>query len=133
MKRFVVDSGYRQFYVADSVLEPLAPEEWNDTHTAQRFNRLENIVALCPEGDITARIISIGPGDEFPVFENKPDFEIEVSIDVPNGKVGIYGWPWEKRNEYEVDPGNVLVRFFGYAIDRVKEEEDFYVVQVCDS
>jgi hypothetical protein len=130
VKRFEVDSGYRQFYVADSVIEPLAPEKWNDIHVTQRHNTLENIVALCPVGDITARIISIGPEEEFPAFDDQPEFTVETSIEVPNGKVGIYGWPWEKQYEYEVSPGTVLVRFSGYALDRVEQEEDYYLVQL---
>lgn len=130
MKRFEVNSGYRQFYVADAGLEPDAPEVWNDTHVAQRHNTLQNIVALCPEGDITARVISIGPDEQLPDLDDRLEFEVETAIEVPSGRIGVFGWPWAIQDEYQVDPGTYIVRFFGYALDRAADEEDYYVVQI---
>jgi hypothetical protein len=130
MKRFKVYSGYRQFYVADAGLEPAAPEEWTDLHCQQRHNTLQHITALCPEGDISARIISCGPDDDYPSVEHPAEFEVQTEIEVPSGRIGIYGWPWELRDEYRVEPGTYAICFRGYSLERVEAEEDYYVVHI---
>jgi len=130
MKRFQVFSGYRQFYVADSGLSPNAPEEWKDIHVQQRHNTLKNITALCPEGDITARIISCGPQDEMPLLYDVADFEVKTAIEIETGKVGVYGWPWELQDEYVVESGTYNILFTGYATAQVEDEKDYYVVQI---
>ena len=130
MKRFKISTAYRQFYVADAGLEPLAPEEWNDTHCQQRHNTLEHIAALCPEGDISARVISCGPAEEPPTLPDPVEFEVLTEIQVPSGRIGVYGWPWELKDEYQVPPGTYTIYFRGYALDRVEGEEDYYVVQI---
>ena len=63
MKRFEVYSGYQQFYVADIGVKPSAPVDWTNENIAQRHNTLKSITALRPVGDITAKIISCGPGE----------------------------------------------------------------------
>jgi len=130
MKRFQVFSGYRQFYVADAGLEPAAPEDWDDSHTAQRHNTLQHITALCPENDISARIISCGPQDEPPPVEPPAEFEVHTEIQVPSGRIGVYGWPWELQDEYHVEPGTYAICFRGYALDRITAKEDYYTVQI---
>lgn len=130
MKRFEVFSGYRQFYVADAGLNPDAPEEWTDEHCAQRHNTLPHIVALCPEGDISARIICCGPDDPYPDMPAPAEFEVLTKIDVPSGRIGIYGWPRELYDEYSVDPGNYTIRFRGYSLDKVESEGDYYGVEI---
>ena len=130
MRRFKVFSGYQQFYVADAGLEPAAPEEWNNTHCQQRHNTLKHITALCPEGDISARVISCGPADELPNVPDPVEFEVHTEIQVPSGRIGVYGWPWELKDEYQVPPGTYAICFRGYALDRVEVEEDYYVVQI---
>jgi hypothetical protein len=130
MKRFKVFSGYQQFYVADAGLEPAAPEDWNDAHCQQRHNTLQHIAALCPEGDISARIISWGPDDETPPLDDPAEFEVQTQIEVPSGRIGVYGWPWELEDEYNVSPGTYMISFRGYRLDRVEAQEDYYVVQI---
>lgn len=130
MKRFDVYSGYRQFYVADSGLDPEAPENWNDTHIAQRHNTLKHITALCTVGDISARVISCGPDDVCPTLPDQPEFEVSTEIEVATGKLGVFGWPRELKDEYNVNPGRYEIRFRGYALDKVDEEQDYYVVEI---
>ena len=130
MKSFEVYSGYRQFYVADAGIDPDAPEDWTDEHIAQRHNTLRNITALCPEGDITARIIACGPDDGAPPLQHPSEFEVETVIEVPTGKIGVYGWPRELFDEYTVEPGTYSIFFTGHALDRVDDEEDYYVVRI---
>ena len=130
MRRFKVFSGYQQFYVADVGLDPKAPEVWTDEHIAQRHHTQRHITALCPAGDISARIISCGLGENVPEESNKSDFEIRTHIEVLSGKIGIFGWPWELQDQYEVAPGMYDIVFKGYQTDRVEEKEDFYVVKI---
>ena len=130
MREFQVSSGYRQFYVADAGLEPEAPEDWNDAHIQQRHNTLKNITALCPVGDITARVISCGPDDELPPISDSPDFEVQTSIEIETGKIGVYGWPWEIQDEYIVENGKYSVLFCGYLTAQTEENRDFYLVKV---
>ncbi len=130
MRRFEVYSAYRQFYVADREVEPSAPEDWTEEHVRQRHNSLKNITALCPEGDITARIISCGLSETAPEEVNAADFEVRTRIEIPSGKVGVFGWPWELEDEYEVIPGTYEVVFKGFRTNKVEEEEDFYVVRL---
>ncbi|TWT88528.1 hypothetical protein Mal64_20110 [Pseudobythopirellula maris] len=130
MKSFEVYSGYRQFYVADAGIDPDAPENWTDEHIAQRHNTLRNIAALCPEGDITSRVIACGPDDEAPPHQDPSEFEVETFIEVPTGKIGVYGWPRELFDEYTVEPGTYSIFFTGHALDRVDDEEDYYVVRI---
>jgi len=128
--RFEVFSGYRQFYVADIGLNPAAPEEWTDEHVAQRHNTLKNITALSPEGDITARIISCGPGENAPEESNEPDFEVRTCIEITSGKIGVLGWPNELQDHYVVDPGTYIIVFKGYQANKVDVQEDYYVVRI---
>ena len=86
MQKYTVDSSYRQFYIADAGLDPDAPEDWSDLHVEQRFNALRNIVALCPEGDITARIICVPPSQSFRQ-ESQQDFEVTTQITIETGRL----------------------------------------------
>jgi len=130
MRRFKVFSGYRQFYVADIGLNPLAPVAWTDKHLRDRHNTLKNITALCPEGDITAQIISCGLGESAPEESNESDFEVRTRIEVPSGKIGVFGWPWELQDGYKVAPGSYDIVFKGYQTHKVDAKEDFYVVRI---
>ena len=130
MKQFLADSNYHQFYVADRELEPDAPTEWTDQDVAARHLTLENISALCPESDIDARITSCGPNDPEPAFPDSPDFELTTHIRVPSRRVGIYGWPWELEDEYEIASEDCEILFRGFAIDKKDEEADYYYVHV---
>lgn len=130
MKRFEVYSGYRQFYVADAQLDQDAPEEWTDAHCAQRHNTLQHIAALCPEGDITARIVTCGPDDDYPQMADPPEFEVRTEIDVHSGKIGVYGWPRDLHDEYAVMPGTYTIFFRGYALAKIDTEQDYYGVEI---
>jgi hypothetical protein len=129
MKRHTINSTYRQFYVADAGIEPMAPETWTEEDIQRRFNAHENIVALCPTGDITARILVIPPGEVAEEF-GSPDFLVETQVTLPSGRAGIYGYPWELLEEHSVQPGQYVVRFSGYNIGAIEDEEDFYLVQL---
>ncbi len=128
MKTHTVDSTYRQFYVADVALDPDAPEEWSDEHVSQRFNAIKNIVALCPEGDITARVICIPPNEEYK-NSSVPDFVVNTQIEIESGRLGVFGWPREILEEYSVTPGVYAIRFTGYNLAGVEIEGDYYVVE----
>jgi hypothetical protein len=130
MKRFEVFSGYRQFYVADAELDPDAPEDWTDAHCAQRHNTLRHITALCPEGDISARVVSCGPEDVYPEMPDPAEFEIRTEIEVPSGKIGVYSWPRDLHDEYVVAPGVYTIWFRGYALASVDSEQDYYGVEI---
>jgi hypothetical protein len=91
MKRFDVFSGYHQFHVMDAGLDPPAPEEWTDEHVAQRHNTLRHITALCLEGDISARVVSCGPDDNYPAMSDPAEFEVRTEIEVVSGRIGVYG------------------------------------------
>jgi hypothetical protein len=130
MKRFQVSSGYRQFYVADVGLDPDAPEDWTDDHCTQRHNTLQHITALCPEGDITARVISCGPDDVYPEMPDTAEFEVETEIEVKSGKIGVFGWPRELEDEYPVEPGIYRILFRGYALAKIASQEDYYGVEI---
>jgi hypothetical protein len=130
MKKYTVDSSYRQFYVADAGLDPDAPEDWNDQHIQQRFNATKNIVALCPEGDLTARVICVPPGDKIH-FDMPKEFEVETQVEIESGRIGIFGWPREILEEYAISPGIYRIRFCGYNLSAVDSENDFYVVEIA--
>ncbi|MEW6687420.1 MAG: hypothetical protein AB1393_14645 [Candidatus Edwardsbacteria bacterium] len=128
MKKHTITSAYRQFYVADVGLNPPAPEEWNDEHVRQRYNADKNIVALCPEGDLTARIICIPPGKSYE-NEKEPEFEVNTQVTIETGKLGVMEWPWEKIEKYNVDPGVYFIRFSGFNLAGVDDQEDYYIVE----
>ena len=128
MDAHVVDSAYRQFYVADAGLDPDAPEDWNDDHIQQRFNALEHIVALCPDGDITARVVSLAPGQYYQ-GPHEPEFEVTTQVMIQTGRLGVFGWPREPLEEYAVESGVYKIRFCGFKLDEVDSEGDFYVVE----
>jgi hypothetical protein len=130
MKRIEVFSAYRQFYIADAGLDPDAPEDWTDAHVAQKHNTLRHITALCPEGDITARIVCCGPNDDYPEMPDSAEFEVQTEIEILTGKIGIYGWPRELADEYLVTPGVYSILFRGYALDKVESEADYYGVEI---
>ena len=130
MKEFIADSNYHQFYVADRELEPEAPEDWTNEDVARNHLTLRHITALCPRNDIDARIISCGPDDEIPDFADPHDYEVRTKIEVPSGKVGIYGWPWELEDQYDIEPGACEILFRGYATDKTEEDGDYYLVKL---
>ena len=132
MKEFLTDSTYHQFYVADRELEQDAPTDWTDDDVSNRHLTAEHISALSPESDIDARIISCGQNDPIPEFPDKPDFEVRTQIEVPSGEVGIYGWPWELEDQYEVSPGTCHILFRGFKIDLKEDEQDYYLVYVSE-
>jgi hypothetical protein len=130
MRRFEVFSGYRQFYVADSGINPPAPEVWTDENISQRHNTLQHITALCPAGDITASVVCYGPGESAPEETDTPDFEVYTFIEISSGKIGVFGWPWELQDSYEVASGSYRVIFKGYRTDKVEDHGDYYVVRI---
>jgi hypothetical protein len=130
MTRFKVFSGYRQFYVADAGVDADAPEDWTDDHIAQRHNTLKHITALCPEGDISARIICCGPEDVYPEMADPAEFDVQTEIEVPSGRIGVYGWPRELRDEYVASPGWYTIHFRGYCLAKVDSEQDYYGVEI---
>jgi hypothetical protein len=130
VKEFIADSNYHQFYVADMELEPDAPENWTADDVAKYHLTATHIVALSPVSDVDARIFSIGPDELPPDFPLQPDFEVRTQIEVPSGKVGIYGWPFELEDQYEIPPGTCEILFQGFATAKSDSGEDFYLVQV---
>jgi len=130
MKTFLADSNYHQFYIADRVLESDAPTEWTDDDVAARHLTLDTIAALCPESDIDAKITSCGPDDTEPNFPHSADFEVVTSIKVPSKRVGVYGWPWELEDEYDLASDECEIIFRGYAIDQKDQEKDYYYVHL---
>ena len=123
-----ISSAYRQFYVADVELDPDAPEEWSDEDVDKRFNALEHIVALCPEGDLTARIVCLPVGERY-TTEEPPAFEVTTQVSIESGRMAVFEWPRQAIQEYAVEPGVYAIRFRGYDLDKVAEEKDYYVVE----
>lgn len=130
MKKFIVDSNYHQFYVADRELEPDAPEEWTDEDVNNHHLTARYIVALSPVGDMDARIFSYGPDEPLPDFPDPIDFEVRTQIEVPSGKVGVFGWPWEIEDQYDIAPGFCDILFRAYATARVDDDADYYLVKI---
>lgn len=128
MKTHTINSTYRQFYVADADLDPDAPEEWNDEHIKQRYNALQNIVALCTGGDISARVICMQPGEKYQ-SELQVEFQVITEIEIESGKLAVYEWPRELMEEYSVTPGIYQIRFTGYNLSAIDSEGDIYVVE----
>jgi len=130
MHHFTINSTYRQFYVADAGLAPDAPVDWTEDHMIQRHNTLKNITALCPEGDITARIFIVGPDEKNPTIFEKPAFEVLTEIEVKSGRLAVLQWPWDLLKEFVVSPGIYQILFRGYALTEVENEKDFYGVLI---
>jgi len=130
MKKFIINSSFHQFYIADRELEPDAPTEWTDADAANHHLTAKHIAALSPISDIEARIISCGPGDSLPEFPDPIDFEVRTEIEVPSGKLGIYGWPWELEDQYDIAPGTCEILFRAYATGQVEQGGDYYLVKI---
>jgi hypothetical protein len=45
--------------------------------------------------------------------------------------VGVYGWPWELLERFEIPPGECQIRFTGYRTDLVDDGQDYYVVELA--
>jgi len=129
MKQHTINSIYRQFYIADANLNPMAPEDWTDEHILQRHNTLKNITALCPEGDISARIKVIGPYliEDIP---NNFNWMIGTNIEIESGEIGVYEWPYELIEKFKINNGIVTIHFYGFNIEKVDEELDYYIVVI---
>ena len=129
MAKHIISTPYRQFYVADAVLEPEAPEVWSNQNVEERHNTQKHIVALCPDGDITARIYVTEPGEEY-LSEESSEFQVNTEIEIPSGHMGIYGYPWELHEEFEVQPGTYTIQFKNYCLDKVETEGDYYSLEI---
>jgi len=44
--------------------------------------------------------------------------------------MGIYGYPWELLEEFEVQPGTYTIQFKGYCLDKVETEGDYYSLEI---
>jgi len=130
MKSFVADSNYHQFYVADLIAEPDAPDIWTEQDVAAHHVTLENISALSPESDIDARITSCGPSDDQIEFPDSIGYEVRVTIKCPSRSVGIYGWPWELEDEYEIGSTSCDILFRAFLTEFKDDEKDYYYVHV---
>ncbi|MBM3966528.1 MAG: hypothetical protein FJ308_15910 [Planctomycetes bacterium] len=133
MKTYEVDSTYRQLYVADIELAPSAPEDWNEEPVQQRHYALDHIVALSPVGDIVARVTSFGPRDPVDETDDRADFEIETEIDIPSGKIGVYGWPCELQDSYTMVPGKAKIRFRGFRTSDADNGLDYYIIEIKEA
>lgn len=130
MKTYEVDSTYRQVYVADLELEPPAPEDWTEEHVRLRYYALDYIVALSLVSEIVARITSHGPQDTVVETDDRADFDIETQIDIPSGKIGVYGWPWELQDSYTMAPGKATIRFRGFRTSNADNGLDYYIIEI---
>ena len=128
MKSISVSGSYKQFYVADIDINPMAPEIWTDENVAQRHNCGQGIVALSPDNDIQAQI-KVFWFDEKPSI-SKYDFMIETKLNVTGNNIGVLGWPWELQDSREVTPGEYIITFSGHCIDRIDSNEDYYIVWI---
>jgi len=106
----------------------MAPEVWTDENVEQRHNTLKNIVALCPEGQITARVIIMPPGEQYH-SSVQPEFVVNSFIEIVTGELGVYEWPWELLEQHSVNPGKYQIRFTDYDLNEIESERDFYVVE----
>jgi len=128
MKSISVSGCYKQFYVADIDINPLAPEVWTDDNVAQRHNCGQGIVALSPDNEIKARVNIFWFDDKPPI--TKYDFLIEARLNVTGKNIGVLGWPWELQDSQEVIPGEYVITFSGHCIDRIDNNDDYYVVWI---
>jgi hypothetical protein len=55
---------------------------------------------------------------------------VNTKVEVESGKIGIFGWPRERLEEYSVHPGVYIIRFTGYNLAAIDTEGDYYVVEV---
>lgn len=132
MKKFVVDSNYHQLYVADRILEPDAPTNWTQEHVKNHHLTELNISALQTENDLDARITGCGPEDAMPTLTDKVDFEVKTKIIVPSKKVGIYGWPWELEDQYDLKQEVCEILFRGYLTDKTETDQDYYLIKISE-
>jgi len=48
-------------------------------------------------------------------------------------KVGIYQWPRELKDCYNITLGLCRIRFTGYKTDRADQEDDYYLVEILEA
>ncbi len=123
MERFKVFSGTSSSTWRMLGFEPAAPDEWTPEHCRQRHNTLRHITALCPENDVSARIVCCGPTEECPDMDDPAEFEVCTEIEIVSGRIGVYGWPSELQQEYAGAPWMYSIQFTGHALGRIEADE----------
>ncbi|WP_442511511.1 hypothetical protein SH528x_003192 [Novipirellula sp. SH528] len=66
----------------------------------------------------------------FDKTDDKPDFDIVTTIEVPSGEIGVYGWPWQLQDSYTINPGIARIRFRGFRTADTDDEKDYYVIEI---
>ena len=128
MRTFNICSAYRQFYVADMDIKPLAPCNWTDEDVDRRFALGPGIIALSPCNDMTPAI-TVHWFDNMP-SDYKCDFIANAKLVVSGENIGIFGWPWELMDSKKVFPGTFSITFTGHDIHLAEQEKDYYDVWI---
>jgi hypothetical protein len=130
MKQMELQISYNQFYIADSILEPLAPEEWTDEDVQNHHKTLDHIAALKTESDGSISLSIYRINEEINFKDIKVLFDVQTRIIVPNMKIGIYQWPFEIVTSISLPNKNCNIRYIGFRNNGSNANEIKYAVSI---
>ncbi len=130
MKLVELNISYNQFYIADSILEPLAPEEWTNEDVQNHHSTLVNITALKTENDGSIILSVYGIDEEFDLKNVEIIFDVKTVITVPNRIIGIYQWPFEIVTSISLNREKCNIRYIGFRNYGSSENEIRYAVSI---
>jgi len=114
MKQIELQISYNQFYIADSIIEPMAPEEWTDEDIQNHHKTLDNITALKTENDDSILLSIYGVDEEFDLTNVEMLFDVNTKIIVPNCKIGVYQWPFDIITSISLENNQCNIRYIGF-------------------
>ncbi len=130
MKQIEMQISYHQFYIADSILEPMAPEEWTEEDIKNHHKTLDNITALKTENDESILLSIYGIDEEFDLTNVEILFDVNTKIIVPNCIIGFYQWPFDNVTSISLQNNQCNIRYIGFRNKGSSENQIKYAVSL---
>jgi hypothetical protein len=130
-KQLEVFADYHQFYLWDSAMSLLAPEEFNEDDVARRIKTGPNIVVIQPERSLVVPVIVEIHDCEPELISEKWDHVAEASLHLPSGNLQIHECTGGPIADFSVLSGWYRVRSMHGGLDTISEEVeggDYYKV-----
>lgn len=120
-KSLEVFADYRQFYLWDSGINVVAPEDYTDEDVQRRIKTGPHVVVVQPERNATVPVeVEIHEGD--PGFDAADwDHVAEASLHLPTGRLQVHECTGGPVADFDAPPGWYRVRSLGGGFDTIDE------------
>ncbi len=132
-KQLDVFADYHQFYLWDSAMNPVAPEEYSKEDVARRIKVGPHVVVIQPERSMTVPVEVEIHDCEPKVNLEEWDHVAEASLHLPSGNLQIHECTGGPVADVSVTPGWYRVRSMHGGLDTIADMvdgDDYYRVAI---